>query len=66
MGYKIKEIRESKHMTQDELAQKSGISRVAISAMENGVERNTTSRTLVKLAEALGVTIDQIFFTESV
>ncbi len=66
MGYKIKEIRESKHMTQDELAQKSGISRVTISAMENGVERNTTSRTLVKLAEALGVTIDQIFFTESV
>lgn len=66
MGYKIKEIRESKHMTQDELAQKSGISRVTISAMENGAERNTTSRTLVKLAEALGVTIDQIFFTESV
>lgn len=66
MGYKLREVRESRHMTQEELAEKSGISRVTISAMENGVERNTTSRTLVKLAEALGVTIDQIFFTDGV
>lgn len=66
MGYKLKEIRESKHMTQEELANKSGISRVTISAMENGVERNTTTKTLVKLAEALGVTIDRIFYTETV
>ena len=66
MGYKIKEVRESKHMTQEELAKKSGISRATISAMENGVERNTTSGTLVKLAEALGVTIDQIFYAQNV
>lgn len=66
MGFKIKEIRESKNMTQEELAEKSGVSRVTISAMENGVKRNTTSKTLLCLARALGVTIDQIFFAESV
>lgn len=66
MGFKIKEIRESQNMTQEELAEKSGISRVTISAMENGVNRNTTSKTLLCLARALGVTIDQIFCADSV
>lgn len=66
MGFKIKEVRESKHMTQEELAQKSGISRATISALENGVIRNTTSKTLLSLANALGVTIDQIFYTSNV
>lgn len=66
MGYRIKEIREAKNMTQEELSEKSGISRVTISGLENGTERNTTSKTLVKIAAALGVTIDQIFFAEAV
>lgn len=66
MGYKIKEIREARAMTQEELAEKSGISRVTISGLENGTERNTTSKTLVRIASALGVTVDQIFFTETV
>ena len=66
MGFKIKEARESKQMTQEELAAKSGISRATISALENGVVRNTTSKTLLSLANALGVTIEQIFCTESV
>ena len=66
MGYKIKEIREKRSMTQEELAEKSGVSRVTISILENGTERNTTSKTWVKIARALEVTVDQIFFTEDV
>ncbi len=66
MGYKIKEVREAKEMTQEELSEKSGVSRGTISALENGTMRNTTSKTLVKLAQALGVSIEQIFFTEPV
>ena len=66
MGYKIKEIREAKKMTQEELAEKSGVSRGTISALENGIERNTTSKTLLRLALALNTTVDSIFFTESV
>ena len=61
VGCKIKEVREAKKMTQEELAILSGISRGTISALENGVERNTTSKTLLKLAEALSTTVDQIF-----
>lgn len=66
MGYKIKEVRELKKMTQEELSEKSGISRGTISALENGSVRTTTTKTLVKLAQALSVSVDQIFFTEGV
>lgn len=66
MGYKIKEIREAKKMTQEELSEKSGVSRGTISALENGLVRNTTSKTLLKLAQALDTTVDRIFFAESV
>ncbi len=66
MGYKIKEVRELKKMTQEELSEKSGISRGTISALENGSVRTTTTKTLVKLAQALSVSVDQIFFTEDV
>lgn len=61
MGYKLKEVRKAKKMTQEELAEKSGISRGTIVAIENGSARTTTIKTLLKLADALDVTIDQIF-----
>lgn len=66
MGYKIKELREAMKMTQEELAEKSGVSRGTISALENGIDRTTTSKTLVKLAQALDTTVDCIFFTKGV
>lgn len=65
MGYKIKEVRESLNMTQEELAEKSGVSRGTISALENG-DPTTTSKTLVNLAKAMGVSVDRIFYTEDV
>ena len=66
MGYKIMELREAMKMTQEELAEKSGVSRGTISALENGIDRTTTSKTLVKLAQALDTTVDRIFFTKGV
>lgn len=66
MGYKIKELREAMKMTQEELAEKSGVSRGTISALENGIDRTTTSKTLVKLAQALDTTVDRIFFAKGV
>lgn len=65
MGYKIKEVRESLNMTQEELAEKSGVSRTTISALENG-DPTTTSKTLVNLAKAMGVSVDRIFYTDNV
>ena len=66
MGYKIREVREEMKMSQEELAEKSGVSRGTISALENGSVRTTTTKTLLKLAKALGVTVDRIFFAEGV
>lgn len=64
MGYRIKEFREAKNMTQEELSKKSNVSRATIWALESGAERTTTTKTLLKLANALGVTVDQLFFKE--
>lgn len=63
MGYKIKDFREALGMTQEELAQKSGVSRGTISALENGTERTTTTKTLFNIARALNTTVDRLFFT---
>ncbi|MBE6982884.1 MAG: helix-turn-helix transcriptional regulator [Ruminococcaceae bacterium] len=50
-------------MTQEELAEKSGVSRGTISALESGVERTTTTKTLLKIASALDLTVDQLFLS---
>ena len=65
MGYKLKEAREERRMTQEELAAKSGISRQTIVSIETDPTYNTTFGTLTKLADALGTTIDKIFFTRT-
>lgn len=62
MGYKIKECREAANMSQTELSAKSGVSRATIWALERGEKKVTTTRTLMKLAKALGKTVDDIFF----
>ncbi|MDR1246095.1 MAG: helix-turn-helix domain-containing protein [Clostridiales Family XIII bacterium] len=66
MGYKIKETREALKMTQEELAEKSGISRGTISALENGTMRTTTTKTLLRISQALGVNVEAIFFEDCV
>ena len=66
MGYRVKEIREQKKMTQEELEQKSGISRQTISAIENNRAENVMVGTLKALAGALETTIDNLFFDEAV
>ena len=66
MGYRIKELRESLNMTQEELSRKSDVSRGTISALENGTERTTTTKTLMRIANALGTTVDRLFYPMSV
>lgn len=61
MGYRIKEVREAKKISQEELSLKSGVSRGTISGLENGTTRTVMMSTLTKIAKALEVTIDQIF-----
>lgn len=68
MGYRVKEIRESKKMTQEELERKSGVSRQTISAIENDKvnAEDVKVGTLLALASALETTIDNLFFENAV
>lgn len=61
MGVCIKEKREALKMTQEQLAKMSGVSRVAISMIENGKIENVSSKTLLALADALGTSLDEMF-----
>ncbi len=62
MGYKLKEARDEKRLTQEELAKKSGVSRQTIVALENGTSEDVKISTLQKLAAALDMTVQDIFF----
>ena len=62
MGYKIKEFRLKKTMSQTELAEKSGVSRTIISGLESGSITTTTTETLLKIAKALDTKVADIFF----
>ena len=62
MENKIRYYREKIGMTQEELAQKAGVSRVTISYLETGKQPVITSETMLKIAEALGKSVKTIFF----
>ena len=66
MFKKIKDVRISKGMSQVELAKASGVSRVTIIGLESGNITNTQTDTIRKIAKALGVSIDTIFFDAGV
>lgn len=61
MEYRIREYRMEQGMTQEVLAKKSGVSRTIISGLESGRVTVTSSGTLIKIAEALGKDICDIF-----
>lgn len=60
-AYRIKELREEKKMTQQQLAEKSGVSRSIISELETGKRTKTTTETLIKISKALDSSINYIF-----
>lgn len=66
MGYRIKEVRILRRMTQEELSKKSGVSRAIISGLESGSRKETTTKTLLAIAIALGTTVDDLFFNDAV
>lgn len=64
MKNKLKEYREKEKLTQEELADKSTVSRNTISALESGTNTNVTYDTMIKLARALNKTVAAIFFED--
>ena len=61
---KIKHYREKNNLTQQELAEKSKVSRNTISALETQENVNVTYDVMQKIAEALGKKAMEIFFEE--
>lgn len=62
MFEKIRETRIAKGMSQKELSRLSGVSRATIIGLERGDVSNTKMDTLRKIADSLGLTLDEIFF----
>ncbi len=62
MKNKLREFREMKGISQEELAEKSGISRTTISELETDKKEVTTNVTLEKIAKALDLKVSDIFF----
>ena len=63
LANRMKERRTELDLTQAELAEKVGVTRKTVNTVENGVF--TPSATLaIKLALALGMTVEQLFWIE--
>ena len=62
MQYRIREIRESRGISQTELADKAGVTRATIWKLETGEDEVTTTKTLLKISEALGVDAKELFY----
>ncbi len=61
MGFRIKDARKEAHMTQDELCAAANICRATLSGLESGRITTTTTDTLKRIADALGVSIGELF-----
>lgn len=59
VGDRVKEIRETKKWTQDQLATKSGVSKGFLSDIENN-KRNPSAEYVLKIANALGASLDYL------
>ena len=64
MQNKVKEYREKKKLTQEELAKKAEVSRNTISSLETKVNANVTYEVMQKIAKALNEKVSTIFFEE--
>ena len=60
VGLRIKHLRKSRGVSQEELSEKVGMSSKYLSSIERGKE-NPTLDTFIKLAQALNVEISELF-----
>lgn len=63
-GETVRALRKSQGFSQEEFADHAGIHRTYMGGIERG-ERNPTLTTISRIAEALGVPIDELFAGES-
>lgn len=58
---RLKAFREERGMSQEELSEKTGLSRTTISKIENNEEAVVSTKTIAKLAEVFDVAPSEIF-----
>jgi len=57
---RLKELRKERNWTQQKLAEKAGLSFNAITKIEQGAAEHPTLKTLLKLADAFGISLDAL------
>jgi len=62
IGENIKAMREMRDMKRSELIERSGVSSAQLGRIEKGEQKNPTIETLVAIATALNVSIDELVF----
>lgn len=60
LGLKIKKLRKEQGLSQDELARKADIPYTTLTKIEIGVIKNPSFDSVSKIAEALGITLDDL------
>jgi len=60
LGKIIKEFRSKLNMSQDQLAKKADIPFSTLVKIEDGYTRNPSMETLIKIADAFGISIDEL------
>lgn len=61
MENRMKEIRNKKNLTQEQLAIKSGVKKAIINNLEKNSNALTGTKNATKLADALGVKVSELF-----
>jgi len=59
-GERVREIRQAKGLSQEDLAFKSRVHRTYLGGIERG-ERNPSLKNIAAIAKALGVTLSELF-----
>ena len=62
-GKKVAEVRRKQHLSQEELADRCGLHRTYIGAIERG-EKSPTLNTVQKIADGLNIAVVELFSNE--
>ena len=60
LSNKVKELRKLKGWSQQKLAERAGLSFNAITKIEQGLAKSPTLNTLIKLSDALEISLDEL------
>lgn len=64
LGNRVRERRQALGLTQTELARRAGVVRQTVNQVERKPGHQVTTVVCLRLAEALGVNVDELFFEE--